>query len=339
MNNAERRYLFILLGALGDVVRGMYLIEAIKAAEPTAHITWLVEPACAGILKLHPKIDEILVFERPKGLAGVFKLRGELAERRFDVTLDLQRHSKSGLFSLLSRAPRRIGFNRKDAKEGNWLFNTEHVPAQGERIPKVQHYLTFLERLNIPIPERLSSGLEGITLDGVEADWRESLREPYLALILGSSWDSKDWPVEGYEGLLKLLPGGTVALLSDKTKIEMASRLEQVATKARVVNLAGRTDLKQLVAVIRGASVCVGPDSGPGHIAGAIGTPHVTLFGPTPSVRNTPRGSEALAISSQVGCSPCKKRVCPGLGKVCMKLIRPEMVLERIAEYTNWAAK
>ncbi len=333
MNRNPRRYLCILMGALGDVVRGMYLVNSLKSSEPDAHVTWLVEPACSGILKLHPAIDEIIVFNRPKGIQGVLEIRRELAKRSFDVTLDLQRHAKSGLFSWFSGSPRRIGFHRKDAKEGNWLFNTEYVPPQGEAISKIDHYHTFLTPLGLPQPKQLSSGLEGITLDGVTAPWAEGLRaEPYFGFILGSSWDSKDWPIEGYEGLLSIIPGGTVVFLADKSKISMAERLEKVATKAKVVNLAGKTNLTELVALVRGAKVLVGPDSGPGHIAGAVGTPHITLFGPTPWVRNAPRGSEALTLTANVGCSPCKRRVCPGLGKVCMKLLRPEMVLEKMLQ-------
>jgi ADP-heptose:LPS heptosyltransferase len=333
VHDGNTRYLFILMGALGDVVRGMYLVDALKAAQPNARITWLVEPASAAILKLHPRIDDIITFERPRGLRGVFALRRELKKRSFDATLDLQRHFKSGLFSWFSGAPRRIGFHPQDAKEGNWIFNTEYVEPHGEMLPKVEHYQRFLPKLGIQPPTTLSSGLEGVGLENSTATWAAELTGGYVACILGSSWDSKDWPEEGYAGLLQLLAGRTVVLLSDKSKVAMAERLEKISTGARVVNLAGKTTLQELVAVIRGARVCVGPDSGPGHIAGAVGTPHVTLFGPTPALRNTPRGSEALALSSQVGCSPCKRRVCPGLGKVCMKLITPESVYRYVAQF------
>jgi ADP-heptose:LPS heptosyltransferase len=313
----------------------MYLVDALKSAQRDSHITWLVEPACAGILKLHPRIDEIVVFERARGLRGVLNLRQELAARSFDITLDLQRHAKSGLFSWLSGSQRRIGFHRNDAKECNWIFNTEFVAPQGESISKIDHYLTFLDPLGLPRPIQLSAGLDGITLQSLGAAWSASLDRPYMACILGSSWDSKDWPVEGYEGLLNAMPGSCVVLLSDKSKVDLAARLEKVPSKATVINLAGKTNLSELVAVIRGARVCVGPDSGPGHIAGAVGTPHITLFGPTPSVRNAPRGSEALAIASNVGCSPCKRRVCPGLNKICMRMISPQAVLEQAARFLS----
>jgi heptosyltransferase-1 len=327
------RYLFILMGALGDVVRGLYLVNALKGAQPTATITWLVEPASASILSLHSGIDEVLVFQRDKGLKGVVALRRELAKRTFDVTFDLQRHFKSGVFSWLSGATRRIGFHRKDTKEGNWIFNTEYVEAHGESLPKVEHYQTFLQKVGVTPPQSLTSGLESVSLDQISAPWASALRGAYVACILGSSWDSKDWPEEGYAGLLRLLRSQTVVLLSDASKVAMADRLERGAHGVNVINLAGKTTLAELVAVIRGARVCVGPDSGPAHIAGAVGAPHVTLFGPTPMLRNTPRGSEQLALSSAVGCSPCKRRVCPGLGKVCMKLITPEAVYERIAGF------
>lgn len=332
--HAPQRVLIILMGALGDVVRGMCLVDAIKAAWPQCSITWLVEPACSGLVKLHPRIDRVVVFERKRGLRGVLALRRELASERYDLTLDLQRHFKSGIFSLLSRAPRRIGFSPKDAKEGNWLFNTEHVPENGERISKVEHYLSFLAPLGIARPDALSAGLEGVTLERASAPWKGLLSQPYLGVVLGSSWDTKDWPEDGYRGLLAELGASGLSravLLGDRTKVEMAKRLESAAPAGiSVVNLAGQTSLEELVAVLRGAAVCVGPDSGPAHICGAVGTRHVTLFGPTPVVRNSPRGSEDLSIVSAVGCSPCKRRTCPGLDKVCMKLISPGAVIERI---------
>lgn len=110
----------------------------------------------------------------------------------------------------------------------------------------------------------------------------------------------------------------------------MGERLALQAHSERVVNLAGKTDLRSLVGVLNDAAVVVGPDSGPGHISGSVGTPHITLFGPTPVKRNAPTGSEDLTLSSNVGCAPCRRRVCPGLGGVCMKLITADAVMEKV---------
>lgn len=330
-----QRILIVLLGAIGDVVRGMNLVRALKDAYPGVHITWLVEPASSSIVRLNPQIDEVIVFERRAGWRGVVNLWRTLRGRRFDLTLDLQRHAKSGLFSWLSRAPRRIGFHRSDAKEFNWIFNTETISAQGEQLSKVQHYLCFLDALGVARPVQLSAGLEEVTLEKLAPAWRDQLAPDFVGMVLGSSWDSKDWPEQGYRGVLEQAHTAgvrQVVLLGDRSKSELASRLERLEAKVQILNLVGKTTLPEVVAVVAAARACLGPDSGPAHISAAVGTPHVTIFGPTSVSRNAPFGSEHLAVSSHVGCAPCKKRVCPGLGKLCMRLITPELVVERLGE-------
>jgi lipopolysaccharide heptosyltransferase I len=327
------RVLIILLGALGDVVRGLAVVNALKDNDPSCHITWLVEPASSGVVALHPAIDDVIVFQRKEGMRGVLALRKALRARTFDVTLDMQRHLKSGLFSWLSASPRRLGFHPQDTKEGNWIFNTSYIEARGDGSSKIDHYLSFVSALGLRIPNKVDTGLSHITLGSIGGEWGQTLQRPYLGLILGSSRYSKDWPVEGYRGLLERfsVPGiESVVLLGDRSKVEMARQLEVVASPARIVNAVGKTTLRELVGIVHGARACVGPDSGPGHIAGALGVPHVTLFGPTPAGRNAPRGSESLSVVSSIGCSPCRRRVCPGLDKLCMRLISPEVVLDRV---------
>lgn len=331
--SSGQRILIILLGALGDVVRGLAVVNTLKAADPACTITWLVEPASSGVVALHRGVDEVIVFKRKEGIRGVLSLVKELRSRTFDITLDMQRHVKSGCFSWLSRAPRRIGFHPDDTKEWNWLFNTQYIEARGDSASKIEHYLSFLKVLGFPVPTTVDAGLSHITLQSIGNGWSTTLARPYVGIILGSSRYSKDWPEEGYQGLLErcqIAGIETAVLLGDRSKIEMAARLEATTSPLKIVNAVGKTTLEELVGIIHGARVCVGPDSGPGHIAGALGIPHVTLFGPTPAARNAPRGSEDLSIVSAIGCSPCRRRVCPGLDKLCMRLISPDAVQERL---------
>jgi heptosyltransferase I len=330
-----QRILIILLGALGDVVRGLAVVNALRETYPAATITWLVEPASSGVVALHQGIDEIIVFQRKRGIQGILQLVRDLGARKFDITIDLQRHLKSGFFSWLSRAPRRIGFHPKDTKEFNWVFNTEYIEARGDSASKIDHYLSFVSKLGGTIPRQPDAGLSHITLAGLASEWRERLTGRYVGVILGSSRYSKDWPEEGYLGLLNewsVAGVSTVVLLGDRSKEALANRLAAGETSVRVVNAVGRTSLEELVGLIQGAVACVGPDSGPGHIAGALGVPHVTLFGPTPAGRNAPRGSEEFAVVSALGCSPCRRRACPGLDKLCMRLISPHVVMERLQQ-------
>jgi len=328
-----QRILIILLGALGDVVRGLAVAHAIKSAAPDCKITWLVEPASSGVVALNQSVDEVLVFNRKDGARGVLALYRELRCRSFDVTLDMQRHLKSGFFSWLSRSPRRVGFHPDDTKEGNWIFNNQYIESRGDDASKIDHYLAFVAALGLNAPLTIDAGLSHITLESLGGAWAHDLSRPYAGVILGSSRYSKDWPEEGYRGLLErweVAGVDSIVLLGDRSKQELAQRLEVIQSKVRIVNAVGRTTLEELVGIIHGARVCVGPDSGPGHIAGALGVPHVTLFGPTPAGRNAPRGSEGLSVVSSIGCAPCRRRVCPGLDKLCMRLISPDAVLERV---------
>src|SRR5690606_14219230 len=98
----------------------------------------------------------------------------------------------------------------------------------------------------------------------------------------------------------------------------------------RVVNTIGRTTLDDLNGLLAAARACVGPDSGPAHMAAAVGTPHITLFGPTSPERTAPYGSEHLVVRSSIGCAPCYRRRCPGLGRLCMRMLSPEAVWSKL---------
>ncbi len=149
--------LIILMGSLGDVARGLCLVSHIKNNLQGSKVTWLVEPKCAGLVSLHPQIDKTIVFNRPRNILGVWGLYKALSREHFDVTLDLQRHFKSGFFSLLSGSNRRIGFNRLNSKEFNWIFNNEHIPYTSDELPKLHHYLKFSEySLNYPLKNDVS---------------------------------------------------------------------------------------------------------------------------------------------------------------------------------------
>ncbi len=331
--------LVILMGALGDVVRGLAVIDQIRNNFPHVKITWLIEPKCRGIVSLHSGIDKVILFERGQGLSAVLRLARTLRRERFDITLDMQRHLKSGFFSWLSGSARRIGFSRKNTKEGNFLFNNEYIPYREENSPKIEHYLDFVRTLGGGVQEPLTFGLEGTPLSDSINSRVGALRSHYVFLVMGSSWSSKNWPLDGYEGLLLLLLKKSqlgIVLVGDRTQRESQSHLLENLKNLhpefahRVVGVVGDTTLGELVTLISQSKGGAGPDSGPGHIAGAVGVPYVALFGPTPHVRVAPYGCEHLVVTSSLGCSPCLRRECPGLNTVCMRLLRPEVVFDRL---------
>jgi lipopolysaccharide heptosyltransferase II len=284
------------------------------------------------MVKLNASIDRIVVFER--GQRGAFlRVRRELQMEKYDLALDLQRHFKSGLFTWLSGARRRIGFHRQNGKEMNWIFNNEQIERCPIEFSKIRHYWKFLDHLKVPVPSRPDFGLAQIDPRSVCSEFYDRLTRPFIAVVMGSTWQSKDWLASGYLNLARALIGEgryNIVLVGDRSQVELARRIEEEVGSPRILNLAGRTSLLQLVAVLKLSSAAVGPDSGPGHIASAVGRPYVTLFGPTSPARVAPFGSEDHVVQSRIGCAPCYRRECPGLNKPCMRLIGAEAVLEKL---------
>jgi len=336
-----KNILVVLLGALGDVTRGLAVAQALKAQRDfTAefHITWLVERKCADIVRMCPDVNEVIVFERSAGVRGFFKAVTALRSKRFDIVLDLQRHAKSGLFSWLSGAKRRIGFHPKNTKEKNHWFNTEYIArwngdVTAAKSSKLKAYLSFLTPLDISIPEIPSWNIDETRVDA-ELRFRAGLKvgaaEDRIGLVLGSSWESKDWM--GFPKLCAQLLAerrSQIILIGDASCEHKAQELSAL-DPTRVVSTAGKLSLAQLVAELRQCTAVIGPDSGPGHISAAIGVPYIGIFGPTDPSFTAPFGSEDLTISAQIGCAPCYRRECPGLGKLCLRLITPAAVMQKL---------
>jgi len=324
--------LIVLMGSLGDVARALPVASLLAQHRPGARISWLVDWRWRELLADHPAIDRLITFPRERTPLAFARLIGELRAERLDITLDLQRHFKSGLCSRVSGAPRRIGFHPADAREGNHYFNTEHISRCPPHLSKLRHYLVFAEHLGLPVSEPLDLGLARFA-DPRLVPEPVSGRE-FVAVVMGSSWRSKDWTPDGYRGLLSLIERETpldVVLVGDGSQRDLAERISPAGVDSRVVNLAGRTTLSQLCATLAAARAAVGPDSGPGHLAAALGTPAVTLIGPTRVERVAPYGCEHLAVRSPVDCEPCLRRTCRRRAGRCMDAITPAMVWQALA--------
>ena len=327
--------LIILMGSIGDVARGLCLVSHIKNNLPESRVTWLVEPMCSEVVRLHPRIDKMIVFNRPRNILGIRDLYKNLSREHFDITLDLQRHLKSGFFSFLSGAKRRIGFNRRNSGEFNWIFNNEHIPYASDELdlPKLYHYLKFTEYLGLPEPASLDFGFSCFDEKFNLPDIAANISKPFIAVVMGSSWESKDWFFEEYYRLIKniLSMKWSIVLLGDGSQVSSATKLCQKLGSQELINLVGKTSILELVAVLKAAAACVGPDSGPGHLGAAVGTPYVSLFGPTSPKRAAPYNCEHLVVQSKLSCVSCYKKKCPDLDKLCMRLISVESVQEKLS--------
>jgi lipopolysaccharide heptosyltransferase II len=331
------KVLIVLHGAIGDVVRALPLAVRLKRHWPLAKLYWAIEPKSLAIIENHPAVDQIILFDRPRGLKAFWDFTRRLKQERFDLVLDLQRHFKSGITSWSTGSPKRVGFNRSNAKEFNWLFNTDFIQAVPNFSPKVGHYQLFGDLLGFPVLEPLEFELKATEeerskietlIDGSLSAQVE--RRGYAAMILGSTWPSRFWRVDSYSRLIReLFERHSIVsiLIGASSELKFAESIKNELGDAPIVDLVQQTSLRDLVAVFGLCSFAVGSDSGPMHIAAASGIPMVSLWGSTSPERSAPYGSEHLVVQADVDCSPCYKRECPGLGDICMKGISAESVL------------
>lgn len=325
--------LLILMGSLGDLVRGLCLPWEIKQHWPDTTLTWLVEPSWKSLVENHPLIDEVIVFDRPRGLAAVNTLYQNLKTHRFDITLDLQRHFKSGLFSLLSGAPIRVGVHPRNAKEFNWLFNNHHLSYFSNQRPKLDHYLKFFEYLGGTPSKTPDFGFSLLEAEQLPESLSSQLPQSFIVVVMGSSWLSKDWTYDGYRKLLRqiLTKGGHgVVLVGDRSQAAPANALEIELQSDRLLNFAGRTSLWELAAILKKAEASVGPDSGPGHLSAAVGTPYVALFGPTDPARVAPFRCLPFVVQAKNDCGGCYRKTCDYKGPNCMAEITAGMVMGKL---------
>ncbi|HSV08708.1 MAG TPA: glycosyltransferase family 9 protein [Candidatus Binatus sp.] len=326
------RLLIVLPGAIGDVVRALPLLGRVRRGTPGATLGWAVEPPSAPVLAGHPWLDRLHVFERRRGARAIAPFLGDIRAAGYEVALDLGRGLKSGLIARLSRARLRIGFHREDGREGSWLFANRYLPRQGTARPKLVQFLAFGDALGLP-PAEIEFGLAPTDAEVREAAaMTAGLEGPLVAACLGSSCSSRRWFPGETAAVLRTLRarhGAAAVLLGTPMDASFAAAVRG-ETDGAVCDLVGRTTLRQLLAILARARLAFGPDSGALHLAAAVGTPVVSLWGATSPARSVPFGCDALAVSGSAPCAPCFLTTCP-IGRVCMRAISVEAVVARAA--------
>jgi len=329
---APDRILIVLLGAIGDVVRGLPLLMRLRRAYPEAHITWAVEPLSEPIVRAHPALDDVIVFQRRGGVKSFFPFLRQIRALRPDLTLDLQRHLKSGVSSRWSGAPLRLGFPRASSREGNWWFNNAHVPARAHYSSKLAYFLSFADWLDLPdAPVEFGLRLSDEE-DARAAQLLAGIERPFMAAFVGSSCESRLWFPDRTARAIEVLAerGMDTVLVGGPGDVAFAADVE-AQSRVALRNLAGKTGLRDLFGIFARAAVAFGPDSGPMHIAAAVGAPVVSLWGATSAGRSSPWANEDGVIQGVAACMPCFKKRCP-IGRVCMQAIGVDGVVERLLE-------
>jgi lipopolysaccharide heptosyltransferase I len=337
--NSPKRILLIKPSAIGDVVHTLPVWNLLRGHWPEAQISWLVTPACAGLIEGLPGLN-VIRFERGRlgrawrsktAATELLGLGRWLRELTFDLVIDLQGLFRSGWMAWQTRAPVRVGF--ASAREFAWTFYTHRVPIDTAEQHATDRYLKVLEALGAAT----SPIVYPFVVDDVDRAHVERLipaGTKYAVLLPGTNWATKRWPVEKFARLVAPLReqfGLDVAVAGGRDVEELAVRMPEAT------NLVGRTNLRQLVALLDRAALVVANDSGPMHIAAALGRPLVTMYGPTNPVRTGPYGRPDTVLRLDIPCSPCYARRCSH--QSCLQWLGIEPVLELAREQMGRAAE
>jgi heptosyltransferase-1 len=348
--------LIVKTSAIGDVIHTLPSLWSLRTHFPNAHITWLVEESAADLLHGHPALNRVLVVRRKAwlddvracrlfgALRGLIQFIGQLRDTRYDLIIDFQGLIKSAIWVAWAKGGRKVGFGRgMEHAEHSYLVLNERVPAVDMNQHAIDRSLLLLKGIGVPaadlrysVPVSAAQESEAVALLR-RAGVRESDR--LVAINPIGRWPTKLWEPASFaaladrlqrEGLFIVFTGGP----QDQTALDEICRLMTTPNR----RLDGKTSLNQLAAIYQRAEVLVTTDSGPMHLAAAVGTSVVALFGPTAPWRTGPYGQNHVVLRADVSCSPCFKKQCSTTvyeERACMKRLSVEdvtrAVLEKIA--------
>lgn len=341
-----RRILIIKPSSLGDVIHALPVLHGLRQRYPEARISWLISTSCMGLIEGHPDLDEIIPFDRRRyGKVGrSWRVTREFARfalnlraRRFDLVLDLQGLFRSGFFAWISGAGVRMGFT--STREFGWIFHTHRVYVPPRDMHAIDRNYLFARRLgfadmpirfNLPVNEDARTAVAAmLNQEGIRPG------QPYALIAPGTRWETKVWPAEYFAEVARYVRsrhGLPVVLAGAPDELAIARRVQELAG-GPITNLAGRTSLQQMSALVAGAAVAVMNDTGPMHLAAALGKPLVAIYGPTNAARTGPYHRPESVARLDLDCSPCylkRLKDCPH-GHKCLKGLTPEVVCRQVS--------
>jgi len=337
--------LIVKLSAIGDVIHTLPSLAALRRCYPDAHISWVVEEAAADLLVDHPMLDRVLVSRRkrwvrdlkdgPHRAAVLREIRGflqTLRDRPYDLVIDFHGLFKSAVFVLLSGGQRKLGYD--SMQEGSGLFVNEKIPEDMTK-HAVERYLDFPRHLgcdtaNPEFPIALHEA-HFTRVRQLLAEKKVDTARGFVGVSPVAYWETKLWDEAKFAALCDLIVTelGLPVVFTGESAEGPIARIRSLM-EAPSASVAGETSLRELAALYKKALILLTTDSGPMHLAAAVGTPVVALFGPTSPQRTGPYGNGHVVIRRGLPCSPCFRKTCETLE--CMKTIGVDEVFQAVRE-------
>ncbi|MCB9851413.1 MAG: glycosyltransferase family 9 protein [Phycisphaerales bacterium] len=357
------RILLIKPSALGDVVHVLPVITKLRRRYPNARIDWMLQPAIADLVGLHPAISNVILFDRRnlgrisqprRAASGILALTRTLRSARYDLVVDLHGQLRSAFFTMCTGAPVRIGFDRPrrsnrsterelpatayrhgwtGARENSWLAYNHRIPIPTLEVHAVDRYLRLGEMLGFDdSPADFSFPIRPEAIDDAQALLAECklADQPFAVLAPGTQWETKAWHADGYADVAREFLNRGWGVLLVGSPDESACCAEVAKRCDGACDISGRTSISALAALIARAEICITNDSGPMHLAVALNRPVVSIFGPTDDVWIGPYRRENAVARVDLNCAPCYFRrlaQCPHNHR-CMKDVSAKKVVE-----------
>jgi lipopolysaccharide heptosyltransferase II len=334
------KILILKPSSLGDVIQALPVLRLLKLHFPDAEIFWWIDSSLAPLLAGDSDLTGLVHFERKRWARlqhwpEMFRSVRWLRAQHFDLVIDLQCLARSGAFAWLARGKFLIGLD--EVREGARGFYDLAVPRKSFHTHAVDWYLSVLPPLGVPVHKNFIWLPERPEVSAVVNSKLKIKNSKLILLQPGARWKNKRWPVNYFAELVRRLaekfPAARFALLGsgeDQSLGEIISR----AAPERTLNLCGATSLPEMIEWIRRCDLMVTNDTGPMHVAAALGKPLVALFGPTEPRRTGPYGQLENVLRIDLPCSPCLKSYCVyEKPNECLNALSPALVFERANQF------
>ncbi len=312
----KARVLVVKLSSLGDILHALPVVHCLRLGLD-ARIDWVTQTEYTGLVAAFPDVERAIGFPRRGSLTDLGAFARELRTARYDLAIDLQGLLKSAFVTRLARARHRIGPSYH--REGSRLFYHEVAGPANRSRHALEQAFDVVAHLSLPRCETVFPiSLSVPPMAGPR---------PWIALAPFSRWQSKNWPLDRFDELARRLwraRGGTLFLVGAPDDAAACEKLRGLVGE-HAVNMAGRTNLVELAGLLSAVDLLVSNDSGPMHLAAAVGTPVLALFGPTDPGLTGPWGARNRVLTAPVACRPCRRRACGG-PHGCMRDLAVETV-------------
>lgn len=309
--------LVVKLSSLGDLFHTLPAVRQLKVGLD-ATIDWVVQREYVGVVKCFPDVREVIPFDRFPYFAGLRKFYAEMANRRYDYVVDAQGLMKSAMVALVARGGLRIGPSYH--REGSWWLYDRVAGRRNKARHAVEENLDIVKWFGLaPSTAEFPVRFPSREVTG---------RRPRVALLPASRWTTKNWPKSCFADVGKRIRAernASIFLLGSRDDVEACEWIARELGDG-VVNMAGKTGLPELGGVLKQMDLLIANDSGPIHMAAAVGTPVLVVFGPTDHVRTGPYGDAHRVVTAKIDCRPCFSRQCRREDVACLSGVTPEHV-------------